>query len=199
MRLAWRALVALGALLALVAINMDTTAPGTRVVNLGLIARQQTFMILGCALFLGGLVLFAVHKNRQTKEEEQEEARADRARVQKVSAAIAQWKTRSDQRVADIEGRRSTAKVRDPDRRPIQRLLAGLLTGATCFFVAVGATGSLELGGGLLLAAAVYSFWKGDARVVIRRLMLANIVVASSLYFYGFVASGMSEIGRAHV
>lgn len=177
--------------MALVAINMDTTAPGTSIVNLGLMARQQTFLILGCALFLGGLVLFAVHKTRQTKEEEQEEARATRERIQKVTAVIDSWKERGDQRVAEIEARRS-ARIRDPDRRPVQRLLAGLLTGVTCFFVGVGATGSFGLGGILFFAAIVYAFWQGNGRVVIRRLMLANIAVASSLYCYGLLTSSTS-------
>jgi uncharacterized membrane protein len=193
-KLAWRALVALGALLALVAITMDTTVQSGigRVHNIGMQGQQLLMMILGCALFLAGIVLFAVHKSRQTKEEEQEEARGARERVQKAAAAITRWKAKSDARVGALEARRSSGAKGDSDRRPIQRLLAGVFAGVTCFLVALGATGSLELGGTLLVTAVVYSFWKGNARAVVRRLMLANIIVASLLYVYGLMASEMS-------
>jgi membrane-associated protease RseP (regulator of RpoE activity) len=54
----------IGVLCALVAIFMDTTVPtaGGRVHNLGLIQRQNTFLVLGAVSVLVGVLMFAISK-----------------------------------------------------------------------------------------------------------------------------------------
>lgn len=87
MHIAWRVLVALGGLLILAALQMDTTVG--RVHNLGLLQQQQMLMILGCALGLAGVVLFAVTKSKQSREEEQEERARLKESADKGAAAAA--------------------------------------------------------------------------------------------------------------
>lgn len=72
MKLAWKLLVGLGTLLVFISLGMDTTVSTGmgRVHNIGLQNQQQTFLILGCFLFLGGIILFAVLKMKQTSDQE---------------------------------------------------------------------------------------------------------------------------------
>ena len=72
MKLAWKLLVGLGALLVFISLGMDTTVSTGmgRVHNIGLQNQQQTFLILGCFLFLAGIILFAVLRMKQTSDQE---------------------------------------------------------------------------------------------------------------------------------
>lgn len=72
MKLAWKVLVGLGVLLVFISLGMDTTVEhdGFRVHNIGLHAQQQMFLILGCFMFLAGIILFAVLKMKQTSDQE---------------------------------------------------------------------------------------------------------------------------------
>jgi hypothetical protein len=74
MTFAWKAFVSIGVVLICVALGMDTTAEAGigRVHNIGLQARQQMIMILGCVLFLAGIVLFATSQLKQTQKQKQE-------------------------------------------------------------------------------------------------------------------------------
>lgn len=82
--------MAAGILLVVIAFSLDTTV-GTgsgRVHNIGLQAQQTMLLILGCALFIGGLVLFSTYKIRQTKEDEETLAAARRAEKNAPKPAV---------------------------------------------------------------------------------------------------------------
>lgn len=84
MKLAWKVLVGLGVLLVFISLGMDPTVEhdGFRVHNIGLHAQQQMFLILGCFMFLAGIILFAVFKMKQTPEEDaQAKAAKDAVKV----------------------------------------------------------------------------------------------------------------------
>jgi hypothetical protein len=99
-KIIWKALIVLGACLAAFAINMDTTVQTGfgRVHNVGLQGQQVVVMMLGCALLLGGLILFAATKIRPgtTPQEdpkkvarEQAEIAADKQMQQELGRRLA--------------------------------------------------------------------------------------------------------------
>ncbi|MBL0422385.1 hypothetical protein JI739_18700 [Ramlibacter sp. AW1] len=101
MKFAWKALITLGALLALFAMNMDTTVSTGfgRVHNVGLVSQQQTLLILGCALFVGGLIVFGVVKLKQTPEDEAQERERREAAVIRAQETLAKSKAQSLERL----------------------------------------------------------------------------------------------------
>ncbi|HWI81562.1 hypothetical protein, partial [Ramlibacter sp.] len=101
-------MIAVGALLALVALNLDTSVSTGfgRVHNIGLQSQQQMLLILGCVMFLAGVILFAVEKIKQTPEEDARDRAAEEAVQAKVKGAITEWKRRGDERVELLESRR---------------------------------------------------------------------------------------------
>jgi len=92
MKLVWKILAALGAVLILAALSMDTTvdAGGQRIHNLGLQAQQQMLLTLGCSLILGAIILFAVVKLKQTPDEDLQDRALQDAGRRKVQATIAE-------------------------------------------------------------------------------------------------------------
>lgn len=62
-----------GIIIVFLSISMDTTVTtnyGGRVNNLGLMNDQQNYLILGCFLFLGGILLMIFGKNQSVEREE---------------------------------------------------------------------------------------------------------------------------------
>ena len=92
MKLAWKVLVGLGVLLVFIAVKMDTTVSSGngRVYNIGLQNEQQVFLILGCFMFLAGIILFGVFKIKETPEQEAEADRVRRAAVGTADAHLAE-------------------------------------------------------------------------------------------------------------
>lgn len=81
MKFAWKALVLLGVAIVLMAFSLDTTVStggGQRVHNIGLQAQQQMLLILGCAVFLAGMVVFGIAKLKQTPEDDARELAQER-------------------------------------------------------------------------------------------------------------------------
>ncbi|MDO8776270.1 MAG: hypothetical protein Q7K57_47690 [Burkholderiaceae bacterium] len=72
MKLAWKILIGLGVVLVVLSFGMDTTVSsgGGRVHNIGLQQDSQNILILGCFMFLAGIVLYAVKKVKQTSDDE---------------------------------------------------------------------------------------------------------------------------------
>lgn len=93
MKLAWKALVIVGAILVLIAFSMDTTVNSGygRVHNIGLQGYQQMLLILGCVVALAGVMVFAVIKLKQTPEQEREEALELAERRAKEKAEQEEW------------------------------------------------------------------------------------------------------------
>jgi hypothetical protein len=97
MKLAWKLLSAAGLLLVWIAMEADTTVSigSERIHNLGMQQQQLMLLILGCVLFLAGVMLFGVLKLKQTPEEEaQEKERLDaqkKAIEEKFEAKLNEW------------------------------------------------------------------------------------------------------------
>ncbi len=71
-----RVLIVIGAVVMLYAqLAMPIALPGADVVNIHLISERQNTLILGGLLFFTGIVLFAVFKMKQTKEDELTQAK----------------------------------------------------------------------------------------------------------------------------
>lgn len=90
----WKVLVGIGVLMMFSAFSMDTTVSfgGQRIHNLGRQADQQMLLMLGCALFLGGMVLFAVIKIKQTPEQEEKiKAEQQETTARNVAAVNSQF------------------------------------------------------------------------------------------------------------
>ncbi len=84
-----RTLIALGSVVILYALFMDTTVTSGygRVHNIGLEADHQLFLIFGCFSVLVGVVLFAVRTLKQSPAQDAAEVEARRAAVASASAA----------------------------------------------------------------------------------------------------------------
>jgi hypothetical protein len=104
-KLAWKILIGLGALLVLLSFRMDTTVEsgGGRVYNLGLQQERQTTLILGCFLFMAGIILYAVKKVKQSPDQEAEEKAAADAAKDKVKQEVKAWGTEVSQAGRDLE------------------------------------------------------------------------------------------------
>lgn len=105
MKLAWKVLIGLGVLLVVLSFGMDTTVPygGGRVHNIGLQSVRQNLLILGCFLFLAGIILYAVKKVKQTPDQDAaEKATADAAK-DRVKQEAKAWGTELDQAGRDLE------------------------------------------------------------------------------------------------
>lgn len=93
MKLAWKILIGLGVVLVLLSFGMDTTVSSGigRVHNMGLQQDRQNLLIVGCFMFLAGIVLYAVKKVKQTSDQENEEkaaAAATKARVKQEAQLL---------------------------------------------------------------------------------------------------------------
>jgi len=90
LRIARRILIAVGVLLALIAISLDTSVSTGygRVHNIGLQSQQQMLLILGCVMFLAGVILFAVEKIKQTPEEDARDRAVDAELARKVAGYL---------------------------------------------------------------------------------------------------------------
>jgi hypothetical protein len=110
-------LIAAGVIVLLYAMNMDVTMDNSGIVNLHLISERQNTLIFGGFLFLAGIVLFAVFKLKQTKEDAEA---ADQLRKDRKSAFM--------------------LFMTGSDRRPLSlgvRLILGIAFGAySAFFLA---------------------------------------------------------------
>ena len=65
-----KVLIALGVMVLLYAMNMPIAVRGSDIVNIHLISERQNTLILGGLAFIGGIILFAVAKLKQTGDEE---------------------------------------------------------------------------------------------------------------------------------
>ncbi len=84
-------LIAFGVIMIVIALNMDTTVSNgysDRVYNIGLVSQQQNYLILGGLAFIGGIVLFATAKLKQTPEEELNEKAETAAKIVQVTATV---------------------------------------------------------------------------------------------------------------
>lgn len=84
-----RALIVIGALVMLYARKaMPIALSGADVVNIQLMSERQNTLMLGGLIFFAGIVLFAVFKMKQTKEDAEREEKQQQVRVERTKAAI---------------------------------------------------------------------------------------------------------------
>lgn len=84
-----RALIVIGALVMLYARKaMPIALSGADVVNIHLMSERQNTLMLGGLMFFTGIVLFAVFKMKQTKEDAEKEEKQQQVRVERTKAAI---------------------------------------------------------------------------------------------------------------
>lgn len=172
MKLAWKILVGLGAVMVFISLGMDTTvSTGTgRVHNIGLQHQQQTFLILGCFLFLAGIVLFAVFKIKQTPEQEAAEE-TERQAAAEVTKLRAEDLSAKAVKVGSVLG-----KVRAGIDNLPGRLCAGVAAGLLWCAYGGELAGSQTFGVALFCGALGFSLWPRPWRTVIARLAIANVV-----------------------
>lgn len=105
MKLAWKMLIGLGIFLVVLSFGMDTTVAsgGGRFHHVGLMQERQTTLILGCFLFMAGIILYAVKKVKQSSEQEAEEKAAADAARDKVKQEVKAWGTEVSQAGRDLE------------------------------------------------------------------------------------------------
>jgi hypothetical protein len=135
-RAVWKILVGLGVALLWFAFTMTTSVSGefgsSRVHNLSLASQQQTLLLVGATLFLGGIILFAVVKLRQTREEEAKELDIRKAQGERIREA-----TRTTVSKAAVQVEAAAAHVKATAVAiPVRTVLPVVLT-ATLFAAAV--------------------------------------------------------------
>lgn len=156
MRIAWKLLIAAGAILIVIALGYDTTIQTGlgRVHNIGLQNERQMLLILGCFLMLAGVILFAVAKLKQTPEE-------DRRDLEERKAAEAKAAQKLEQARANVAAASNVLSAMRPkwDKWGI-RLVAGLLIG--WYWMAMFVIGASSLGWGLIaFIAGLYACFMG--------------------------------------
>lgn len=165
-------LIALGLLVVVYALNMPVSSGYSGVVNLHLMNQKQNTLILGGLIFISGIILFAVFKIKQTKEDEQIEAEARDAvkqqAAEKLKSSQRLAKTFFD-RITDAQGV-TVNSLRD---YPIARGLTGIYVGF-CLSLMLGDIYEYGTYVGLPLALWL-SFRPRAARLVIAKLHTANI------------------------
>lgn len=159
MKIAWKLLVVLGVLVMWWALALDTSveSPGLgsgRVHNLSLASEQSNFLFLGAVLFIAGILIFAVVKLKQTKDDET----SDVALAQVKSAQLRQATTETLSRVASQLGQ---AGSKAETRTLVRRAAAALRTTVAIILMIFGALTAL-IGdyalviGGLIMLLAVW-------------------------------------------
>ena len=180
MKLAWKILIGLGIFLVLLSFGMDTTVShgGGRIHNIGLQQDRQTMLILGCFMFLAGIVLYAVKKVKQTPEELAAEEKAqEQARQAAQQRVLAVTKVKVEDLGAVAEKIDMVLNKVQPGVDGIYiRLCVGVAVGLLWSVYSMQLSDSSGLAGTLPVLALVYSLWPSPWRTVITRLMVANVV-----------------------
>jgi len=146
--------IAVGVLLMIYARHMDVTYMG--VVNLHKLSQQNTMMMFGGFIFLGGLILFAVARIKQTKEDEAEEKadseEAAEARKKKAEEAIAKGTKTASSFVEKISSHFSA-----PQDMRSARLATGLFVGLT---LSLSAAVFISIGSVVVFIALVWAAYR---------------------------------------
>lgn len=172
MKLAWKVLIGFGIFLVLFSFGMDTTVSSGigRIHNLGLQQDRQNLLILGCFMFLAGIVLYALKKVKQTPEEQEAEEIAQQSALAVTKVRVEDWGAKADKVGAML------SKVRPGVDGIYLRLSAGVALALLWGWFSEGLFRSSGLAGTLALLAVVYSLWPKPWRTVLTRLMVANII-----------------------
>ena len=173
-----------GLLLMLYASNMDVTYSG--VVNLHLMDRRSTMLMVGGFLFLGGTILLAVARMKQSPEDEaKEKADSDKA-AEAMKLKTDEAVNRGSKAASSfLEGIRS--HFSNPQDMRTARLATGVLVGLTLSFLA---TMFLSVGAVVVFAVIVWLAYRNvPAASALRPLLGINAAI------YTLIAIGLAVIG----
>jgi hypothetical protein len=67
MKFASRFLIALGVIIILIAFNMKVSVRGADVINFNMVAERQNFLLVGCVMFIAGIILYAATNQNKTR------------------------------------------------------------------------------------------------------------------------------------
>lgn len=67
MKSASRFLIALGVIMILIAANMNTSVEGASVINFNLLSERNNVVLVGCVMFLAGIILYAASNQNKTR------------------------------------------------------------------------------------------------------------------------------------
>jgi hypothetical protein len=161
--------IAAGFLLMMYARSMDVTYNG--VINLHLISRQNTTMMLGGFVFLGGLILYAVARIKQTPDDERRES----------NKRDQQWRRGSEIAKDGFSGpwRFVSNYFSRPRDMRTGRLLTGMIVGLSLGLLALAAT---PLGGAVVYAFIILLAYRDiPARKAIRQLLGVHTFIYGAL------------------
>lgn len=173
-----------GLLLMFYAKHMDVTYSG--VVNIHLMSRQNTLLMIGGFLFLGGIILLAVARMKQSPEDDaKEKADSDKA-AEAVKLKTEEAVNRGSKAASSFwDGIRS--HFSNPQDMRTARLTTGVLVGLTLGLLS---TMFLSVGAILVFAAIVWLAYRNvPATSALRPLLGINTVI------YTIIAIGMAAIG----
>lgn len=198
MKSAWKILIGLGVFLVLLSFGMDTTVSSGigRVHNMGLQQDRQNMLILGCFMFMAGIVLYAVKKVKQTPEELAAEEKAQQTSIEATNGRVEDWSAKAD------EIGKVLSKVRAGTDNIPGRTCAGLAIGLLWGIYGAEVTFSPGIGFTLFFAAFLYSQWPQPWRTVLIRLALANLAFLVLIFAAVYVTRDWSMtdmLSRAYV
>jgi cytochrome c-type biogenesis protein CcmH/NrfF len=191
-----RLLIAIGAALILYSQVMDVSVGsfgGERIVNIHLLSKQQNYLWLGGIALLAGILLFAMHRMKQSAEDERKEKESEEAAMRE---AVAKASAGASKSVAAFGSAVDTAVAASSDVirqvakfEPVSRLLVGVFVGLTFLIISYGfatAQGYPAWPVPLFpLAAILYSLTPGSAAQVKAHLLAANAVLLSLVLVIG--------------
>ncbi len=176
-------LIAVGLVVFIYALNMPVSSGYSGIVNLHLMSERQNALIISGFVILSGVILYAVFKVRQTKEEERQDAKELNEVKQKFRENIQDGRQVAQNfynRFIDANGERVNP-FRD---HPVARAITGLYVGV-CASVVLGDLFSYGVFVGLPLLLWL-SFRPRAASMIISRINMANglILTCSVLVLY---------------
>lgn len=159
-----------GALLVLYAMMiMPVAMKGSDIVNIHLISERQNTMIIGGMLFLAGIVLFAVFKMKQTKEESdlQEELQLERIGKAKEMAGDTLQSTVSG---AAVITKTAIEKINSGELSKAIRVCAGILSGCYVGYAIIDIVSEY-----LWLYTSNFIQWYGEISIYLAAIVVATL------------------------
>lgn len=173
MNIAWKVLGGIGVLLILLALGLDTTvqvSDGSRVHNLSRQSQQQTLLILGCVLFLAGVILFGFDRMKSPPGEERPQ---DRLRIPERSP--------KEDELAFQKLEAFLTRINPGSDFVPSRLLVGVLLGLIWATMLGDAAKSTPVGMLVFMAVVVGCLLRSPAGTVITRLALLHAAAIAVL------------------
>lgn len=201
-----KVLIALSVIAFFYAINMPVALPGSSVVNIGLISERQNMFMLCGIFFIGGIVLFAVGKLKQTSDENAIEALRQREIQEAARQVIADATERgSELAFTSIPGvwQRHFVGLSQGGVSVVIRLVIGLICGQIVrslgysLGVNIGIDWELSTTLSDVIAAllVVYVFRKVALPTALRHVFLFDLLLVGAFSANWMIIEGSLPIG----